>query len=76
MTKNDYIKDSIKDKSIDPSKVCYMNQEDIEPEKYKHILEKELEEYRKNNKRRVMLLNVKNVENVNVRLHKNKPEAR
>ena len=50
MTKNDYIKDSIKDKSIDPSKVCYMNQEDIEPNKYKHILEKrELEEYRKNN---------------------------
>jgi DNA-directed RNA polymerase subunit M/transcription elongation factor TFIIS len=50
MTKNNYIKDSIKDKIINPSKLCYMNQEDIEPDKYKHILEKrELEEYRKNN---------------------------
>ena len=51
MTKNTFIKDSIINKSIDPSKICYMNREDIEPTKYKHILEKkELEEYRKNNK--------------------------
>lgn len=50
MTKNDYLLNSIKDKKIDPSKLCYMNQEDIEPDKYKQILEKrELEEYRKNN---------------------------
>ena len=50
MTNDNFIKDSIKNKSIDPSKICYMNQEDIEPNKYKHILEKrELEEYRKNN---------------------------
>ena len=50
MIKNNYLKDSIKNKKIDPSKICYMNQEDIEPYKYKHILEKkELEEYRKNN---------------------------
>ena len=48
--KNDYLKKSILDKSIDPSKICYMKQEEIEPDKYKHILEKkELEEYRKNN---------------------------
>lgn len=50
MTKNNYIKDSIKNKNIDPSKLCYMNQEDIEPDKYKNILEKkQLEEYRRNN---------------------------
>jgi transcription elongation factor S-II len=48
--KNDYLKTAIKDKIINPSNVCYMNQEDIEPDKYKHILEKrELEEYRRNN---------------------------
>tara|TARA_B100001123_G_C14419207_1_gene674022 strand:+ start:48 stop:512 length:465 start_codon:yes stop_codon:yes gene_type:complete len=50
MTKNNYLKNSIKSKIIDPAKICYMNQEDIEPDKYKQILEKrELEEYRKNN---------------------------
>ena len=50
MSKSDYLKDSIKNKKMDPSKLCYMNQEDIEPDKYKQILEKrELEEYRKNN---------------------------
>tara|TARA_Y100000591_G_scaffold319935_1_gene332626 strand:+ start:28377 stop:28841 length:465 start_codon:yes stop_codon:yes gene_type:complete len=50
MTKSDYLKDSIKNKIIDPAKICYMNQEDIEPDKYKQILEKrELEEYRRNN---------------------------
>ena len=49
-SKNNFLRDSIKNKTIDPSKLCYMNQEDIEPDKYKHILEKkELEEYRKNN---------------------------
>ena len=50
MINSDYLKDSIKNKIIDPAKICYMNQEDIEPDKYKQILEKrELEEYRKNN---------------------------
>ena len=50
MHKNDFLKNSIKNKSIDPSKLCYMNQEEIEPDKYKQILEKrQLEEYRKNN---------------------------
>lgn len=50
MTNDNFIKESIKNKTIDPSKICYMNQEDIEPSKYKQILEKrELEEYRKNN---------------------------
>jgi DNA-directed RNA polymerase subunit M/transcription elongation factor TFIIS len=48
--KNNYLKNSIKNKLIDPSNICYLNQEVIEPERYKHILEKkELEEYRKNN---------------------------
>ena len=41
MTKNNYLKDSIKSKNMDPAKLCYMNQEDIEPDKYKQILEKE-----------------------------------
>jgi len=50
MIKNNYLKDSIKNKTIDPSKICYVNQENIEPDKYKQILEKrELEEYRRNN---------------------------
>ena len=50
LNKNNYLKDSIKDKKIDPSMVCYMGQEEIEPSKYKHIMEKkELEEYRINN---------------------------
>ena len=50
MTKNNYLKDSIKNKTIDPAKLCYMNQEDLEPNKYKNIIErKKLEEYRRNN---------------------------
>lgn len=50
MTKDNYLKDSIKNKTIDPAKLCYMNQEDLEPNKYKNIIEKKkLEEYRRNN---------------------------
>jgi DNA-directed RNA polymerase subunit M/transcription elongation factor TFIIS len=49
--KNDYLKIEIKNKNIDPKTLCYLKQEEIEPEKYKNILEKrELEEYRKNNR--------------------------
>lgn len=48
--KNDFLKSEIKKKHIDVSHICYLKQEDIDPEKYKSILEKkELEEYRRNN---------------------------
>lgn len=48
--KNDFLKSEIKKKHIDVSQICYLKQEDIDPEKYKSILEKkELEEYRRNN---------------------------
>ena len=50
MKNDNYLKLSIKNKSIDPNKICYMKQEDIQPEKYKNIIErKQLEEFRKNN---------------------------
>ena len=48
--KNNFLKDSIKKNAIDPSKLCYLKQEVIEPDKYENIMrKKELEEYRKNN---------------------------
>jgi len=48
--KNNFLKDSIKNKDIDVNGICYLSADVLEPEKYKTILEKrELEEYRKNN---------------------------
>jgi len=48
--KNDFLKSEIKKKNIDVSQICYLKQEDMDPEKYKSFLEKkELEEYRRNN---------------------------
>jgi DNA-directed RNA polymerase subunit M/transcription elongation factor TFIIS len=50
LKKNNYLKDLIKSKKIELSNICNLRCEIIEPDKYKHILEKkELEEYRKNN---------------------------
>lgn len=48
--KNNYLKDLIKKKEIDVSKICYLKKEFLEPDKYKHIIEKkEIEAFRKNN---------------------------
>ena len=48
--KNNFLKDSIKKKTINPSELCNIKQEFIEPDKYEHIMKKkELEEYRRNN---------------------------
>ena len=49
--KNDFLKNSIKNKKIDSTNICSLSPEDLDPESYSAILyRKELEEYRKNNK--------------------------
>ena len=48
---SDYLIKALKDKKIDPLKVAFMKQEELDPEKYESIIKKrELEEYKKNNK--------------------------
>lgn len=46
-----YLVNALKDKKIDPLKVAFMKQEELNPEKFESIIKKrELEEYKKNNK--------------------------
>lgn len=48
--KSDFLKNSIKDKLINPSEICNLRLEELDPEKYKEILHrKALEEDKKNN---------------------------
>lgn len=48
--KNNYLKNLIDTDEIDISKICYLKKEFIEPDKYKHIIEKkEIEAFRRNN---------------------------
>ena len=48
--KSDFLKNSIKDKLINPSEICNFRLEELDPEKYKEILHrKALEEDKKNN---------------------------
>ena len=48
---SDYLSKALKDKKIDPLKVAFMKQEELDPEKFENIIKKrELEEYKKNNK--------------------------
>ena len=49
--KQSFLVKAIKDKKIDPLKVAFMKQEELNPEKFETIIKKrELEEYKKNNK--------------------------
>jgi hypothetical protein len=47
--KQSFLVKSIKDKKIDPLKIAFMKQEELNPEKFESIIKKrELEEYKKN----------------------------
>ena len=49
--KNNFLKESIKNKKINPINLCNMLAEELDPEKYESIIHrKELEEFKKNNK--------------------------
>lgn len=49
--KNNFLKDNIKKKKINPENICNMLAEELDPEKYESIIHrKELEEFKKNNK--------------------------
>ena len=51
LKKNNFLKDNIKKKIIDPENICNMLAEELDPEKYESIIyRKELEEFKKNNK--------------------------
>ena len=48
--KSNYLKNSIKKKNITPTNLCYLKPEELDPEKYKDIIQKKkLVEYKKNN---------------------------
>lgn len=48
--KSSFLKNSIKEKKINPSNICNLRLEELDPDKYKDILhKKEVEEFKKNN---------------------------
>ena len=48
--KSNFLKNAIKKKIFTPMQICYLKPEELDPEKYKDIIQKKkLEEYKKNN---------------------------